>query len=188
MKIKPVQFILVFLFVLSVCEFSLADGFYIPEVRQKLPDIPVQRALIKYRQGIETLMIESTLNGSGKNFGWVIPVPGQPLQFEKLSPGLLKTLSVQIGPSINHFRPDRGIFGVPFSISTNRGCCCSRAVKRPGPPSSPSSSVPVNNSMFRCRPTSTSFGEIIHIAQSLVGNVLSSCDIRPPMADDFSTR
>jgi hypothetical protein len=66
MKIKPVQFILVFLFVLSVCEFSSADGFYVPEVRQKLPDIPIQRALIKYRDGTETLMIESTLDGSGK--------------------------------------------------------------------------------------------------------------------------
>ncbi len=34
----------------------------------------------------------------------------------------------------------------------------------------------------------TSLGEIIHIAQSLVGNVLSSSLITPPMADDFSTR
>ena len=126
MKIKPIAFILVFLCVLCVCEFSFADGFYVPEVRQKLPDIPVQRALVKYRDGAETLMIESTLNGSGKNFGWVIPVPGQPLRLEKLSPGLLKTLSAQIGPSINHFRPDRGIFGVPilvfFAILIAIGC------------------------------------------------------------------
>jgi hypothetical protein len=42
--------------------------------------------------------------------------------------------------------------------------------------------------MFRCRPTSTSLGEIIHMAQSLVGKVLSSSLITPPMADDFSTK
>jgi hypothetical protein len=116
MKTKSIQIILVFLFVLAVCEFSFADGFYVPEVRQKLPDIPVQRALIKYRDGTETLIIESTLNGSGKNFGWVIPVPGEPFRFEKFSPGLLKTLSIQIGPKINHFRPDRGIFGLPIMV------------------------------------------------------------------------
>jgi len=42
--------------------------------------------------------------------------------------------------------------------------------------------------MFRCRPTSTSLGEIIHMAQSLVGKVLSSLAIIPPMLDEFSTR
>ena len=42
--------------------------------------------------------------------------------------------------------------------------------------------------MFKCRPTSTSFGEIIHMAQSLVGKVLSSCDITPPMDGDFSNK
>jgi len=46
----------------------------------------------------------------------------------------------------------------------------------------------VSNSMFRCRPTSTSLGEIIHIEQSLVGKVLSSWAMAPPMAGDFSTR
>jgi len=116
MKIKTIQIILFFLFVLGVCEFSFADGFYVPEVRQKLPDIPVQRALIKYREGTETLIIESTLDGNGKNFGWVIPVPGQPLRFEKFSPGLLKTLSMQIRPKIDHFRPNRGIFGLPIMV------------------------------------------------------------------------
>jgi len=35
-------------------------------------------------------------------------------------------------------------------------------------------SARVNNSILMCRPTSTSLGEMIHIAQSLVGNVLSS--------------
>ena len=42
--------------------------------------------------------------------------------------------------------------------------------------------------MFACRPTSTSFGAMIHMEQSLVGNVLSSWDMTPPMAGDCSTR
>ena len=61
------------------------------------------------------------------------------------------------------------------------------AVKLPGSPVRDMSSVLVRSSMLRCRPTSTSLGEIIHMAQSLVGNVLSSCDIIPPIAEDDST-
>jgi hypothetical protein len=60
-------------------------------------------------------------------------------------------------------------------------------LKFPSVPSTLSTSAQVIRLMLRCRPTSTSLGEIIHIAQSLVGNVLSSSLITPPMADDFST-
>ncbi len=62
------------------------------------------------------------------------------------------------------------------------------ALKFPGSPSNSKISVPVLSSMFKCRPTSTSLGEITHMAQSLVGKVLSSWDMRPPMAEDFSRR
>ena len=43
-------------------------------------------------------------------------------------------------------------------------------------------------SMFGDRPASTSFGASIHMEQSLVGNVLSSCAITPPIEAFFSTR
>jgi hypothetical protein len=43
-------------------------------------------------------------------------------------------------------------------------------------------------SIFGCRPTSTSLGERIHMEQSLVGKVLSSWAIWPPMLGAFSTR
>jgi hypothetical protein len=113
-KIKSIQLILVFLWVLFVCRFSFADGCYIPEARKKLPEIPVQRALVKYQEGIETLIIESTLDGEGNSFGWIIPVPNEPLRFEKVSPGLLKTLALQIQPKINHIEPGPAVFGIPL--------------------------------------------------------------------------
>ncbi|EKD37412.1 MAG: hypothetical protein ACD_75C01141G0001, partial [uncultured bacterium] len=34
--------------------------------------------------------------------------------------------------------------------------------------------------IFKCRPHSTNFGAMIHIEQSLVGKVLSSCAMAPP--------
>ena len=77
---------------------------------------------------------------------------------------------------------------VHLDKSTKRGCRRSRALKTPGSPSRARTSVLVNISIFRCRPTSTSLGEIIHMAQSLVGKVLSNWDINPPIAEDCSTR
>ena len=77
---------------------------------------------------------------------------------------------------------------VHLLMSMKRGRCRTFAVNRPGPPSSDKTSAPVMISTLRCRPTSTSLGEMIHMAQSLVGKVLSSWDINPPIAEDFSTR
>ncbi|SEM51348.1 hypothetical protein SAMN04489760_11928 [Syntrophus gentianae] len=47
-------------------------------------------------------------------------------------------------------------------------------VKSPASPTTLSTSVYVSISMFGCRPTSASFGERIHMEQSLVGKVLSN--------------
>jgi len=77
---------------------------------------------------------------------------------------------------------------VQRSILILRGRFLTFTLKFPADPSTDSRSAYVIISIFRCRPTSTSFGEIIHMAQSLVGNVLSSWAITPPMDGDFSTR
>jgi len=60
--------------------------------------------------------------------------------------------------------------------------------KFPSSPEMLSTSERVKSSIFICRPTSTSLGEIIHMAQSLVGKVLSSWDIIPPIELDLSVR
>ena len=58
----------------------------------------------------------------------------------------------------------------------------------PGSPSAASNSAFVMMSMFGCLSQSTSRGEMVHIAQSFVGNVLSSCAMRPPMPPERSMR
>jgi hypothetical protein len=93
---------LVFL-LLSGAERLCADGCFIPDVAYaKLPAIPAQRALLTYKDGIETLVIESSLDAEGQSFGWVIPLPAEPTDFRRVSPGLLKTLPLNIGPRITH--------------------------------------------------------------------------------------
>jgi hypothetical protein len=73
-----------------------------PEIGVKPPDMPIHRALVKYRDGIETLVIEAAFEGEGKNFGWIIPVPSIPQKFERVSPGFLNTLSFLLNYEIKH--------------------------------------------------------------------------------------
>jgi len=79
---------------------ALADGKFVPPLIEEYPSIPMQRAIIKYRNNVETLIIESTLNGKGQDFAWVIPVPTIPLKIEKMTPGLLETLSLRLRHTI----------------------------------------------------------------------------------------
>ena len=80
-----------------------ADGKHFPEkAYKKAPAIPSQRAILTYKDGIEKLTIESALEGPGREFGWVIPLPSKPTEFEKTSPGLIKTFSLVLQPEIIH--------------------------------------------------------------------------------------
>ena len=116
MKPKTMHFYVVLLSLLFGYQLSYADGFYIPQARKKIPNIPVQRALVKYHKGTEALIIESTLDGEGGDYGWIIPVPTPPKKFAKVSPGLLKTLSLQIQPKIHHKEPHAKLFGIRIII------------------------------------------------------------------------
>jgi hypothetical protein len=100
---RPQCFLACVLLLLPLSPGALADGIYIGETAYKVPpSIPSQLAILAYRDGTETLIIESALEAEGTQFGWIIPVPAQPTRFEKTSPGVLKTLSLAIGPKVIH--------------------------------------------------------------------------------------
>ena len=128
MKTKALQLSLLLLGLLFVNQLSYADGVFIPAAKKKMPDIPVQRALVKYHGGTEALIVESTLDGEGGDYGWIIPVPNQPTKFDKISPGLLKTMSLQIQPKIHHVEPYAKVFGIRIEIIITflivLGCFC----------------------------------------------------------------
>jgi hypothetical protein len=89
--------------ILALGGSARADGCYIPEKAiQKLPEIPAQRALLSFRDGRETLIVESALEGQGKRFGWVIPVPAKPDSIEAATPGTMRSLAMGIQPEIIH--------------------------------------------------------------------------------------
>ena len=88
---------------LSGVPASLADGCYIPaRAVRKIPAIPAQRALVTWKNGVETLVISSALDSESQKLGWIIPLPAVPDKIEKESPGVLKTLTFCIQPRITH--------------------------------------------------------------------------------------
>jgi len=108
-KLPSHLFMVWFFRAVFICAIALlvqnayADGKYFPEKAYKIPPtIPTQRAILVYKDAIEKLTIESALNGEGEEFGWIIPLPAKPTQFEKASPGLIKTFSLTLQPQIIH--------------------------------------------------------------------------------------
>jgi len=80
-----------------------ADGGMFPAPGfPSVVEIPAQRAFISFRDGMETLIVESGLSSESPNVAWVLPVPSVPDTIEKASPGGLKTLSFCLQPRIIH--------------------------------------------------------------------------------------
>ena len=77
-----------------------ADGVFIPPSAEKLPDIPYQRALIKLRNGTESLIVQATADSKAAHLGWVLPVPAVPQRLEIITPGLLETMALQMSPQV----------------------------------------------------------------------------------------
>ncbi|CAB1058468.1 hypothetical protein D1BOALGB6SA_3224 [Olavius sp. associated proteobacterium Delta 1] len=102
MKSKATHTVFILIGIVCIGRFSVAEGCSQLEARRKLPDIPIQRALLQYRNGIETLIIESAADDTKSNNGWIIPLPNQPIEVTKISPGLLKTISLQMQPVVQN--------------------------------------------------------------------------------------
>lgn len=93
---------LVFMLLLSAA-IAYADGVYFPDrAFRKLPEISSQRAIISHKEGVETLIVESALNAEGESFGWIIPLPSEPVEFRKVPTELLNVFSNNLEPEIIH--------------------------------------------------------------------------------------
>jgi hypothetical protein len=70
MRYKAIQLqVLIFLVIFCSAPRCFADGCFMPALTLKLPEIPFQRTLIKYRDEMETMVVEATLDGDGQSFG-----------------------------------------------------------------------------------------------------------------------
>lgn len=77
------------------------DGMYFPsKLAARDPSIPHQTALISYRNGVETMVVQSTVNADGDEVGWVLPLPAPPTSIETATPGTLVTLEQLVQPRV----------------------------------------------------------------------------------------
>ncbi|MHC4714758.1 MAG: DUF2330 domain-containing protein [Planctomycetota bacterium] len=104
-RLSPTIAVLTFvaLITLATAPQTRADGIYYPETAHPtIPAIPRQSALVVYRDGVETLIVESSLDADAQSLGWVIPVPAVPSAFAQTSPGVLRTAWHVTAPRVVH--------------------------------------------------------------------------------------
>ncbi|MBX3118709.1 MAG: DUF2330 domain-containing protein [Fimbriimonadaceae bacterium] len=94
------------LLLLTTC-LSFADGkaFSAKLLREKNPSIPTQRAILKYEDGIETMIVESAIAGPKGEYGWVVPVPSKPLFVKPVRPEYLRESFRRVRPSVQPLYP-----------------------------------------------------------------------------------
>lgn len=80
----------------------LADGMYVAPSTYVLPEVTAQQALLVHRDGVETMVIASTLDSESQELGWIIPVPAKPTALKKANPGVLKVFDMQSGPRVHN--------------------------------------------------------------------------------------
>ncbi|MCA9244962.1 MAG: DUF2330 domain-containing protein [Phycisphaerales bacterium] len=65
------------------------------------PLIRSQRAVVAWKDGIETMIVQSDVavgEKTAKDYGWILPLPAEPTSIEACAPGTLKLLSAAFGP------------------------------------------------------------------------------------------
>lgn len=78
---------------------AFADGKVFGVDHYPQPTIPRQSAFIGWADGVQTLVIETDFRGQGQDFGWVVPVPADPVVSETTR-GVFPTLRVQLAPTL----------------------------------------------------------------------------------------
>lgn len=85
---------------LSAC--AAADGKFFAEISEAEPWIPQQTMIAVFRDGMETLIVESQLSAqSGKRFVWIVPLPTEPTDIRKGNPGQILSVRSCLGPEIH---------------------------------------------------------------------------------------
>jgi len=92
---------------------AAADGVYMPPVAYPaIPKIPVQRAMIVYRDGMETLVVESTMDTEALDVGWILPLPSAPTKLDVADSGMLTSLAFCLRPAITHDLHDLWVYAI----------------------------------------------------------------------------
>lgn len=94
-----------FALALSICSVDavIADGKFFRQLEAvDEPGIQAQRAVIAFKDGIETLIVQSDVQGNdtsyGSSYGWLLPLPAEPTAIVPCEPISLNALSRIVQP------------------------------------------------------------------------------------------
>ncbi len=94
---------------------TLADGKFFGRMAVvETPGIRAQRGVVAYRDGVETLIVQSDLVGEGDAFGWILPLPAPPTAIEPCPAYLFEGMAQALSPRIGQVRTDVAIVLVVF--------------------------------------------------------------------------
>jgi hypothetical protein len=89
------------LLVLCQTQIVAADGkFVAPLTVAESPNIVTQRAAVIFRDGVETLIVQSDVDGVGSDVAWLLPLPAEPTSIEACSPNTLKALNTLVNVKV----------------------------------------------------------------------------------------
>jgi hypothetical protein len=108
--------IIILLTLLLFVPAAIADGAFIPATATAKVTISDQRALIHFADGIQTLVIDTSLTSSETNLAWIVPLPAEP-ELEATTRGLFTTLAMITAPRIFHDQ-SHGWIGVAVLIGS----------------------------------------------------------------------
>jgi len=91
----------VMLALLGASSSALADGKVFLQAKA-YATIPDQSALIAWRDGVQTLAIETRFIGEGAPGAWVVPLPAEPISIEPATTGMFPTLRETVTPEIDN--------------------------------------------------------------------------------------
>ncbi len=101
--VKLTRWIIAAVIVLGTGGVALGNGVKFPQIGYaKMPEIPQQRALIAYKDGIETLVVESAYVTDSPEVGWVLPVPAEPMEISVADRDVLKSVAMCMRPEVVH--------------------------------------------------------------------------------------
>jgi hypothetical protein len=87
--------------VLLLPNFVRGDGKIFSEVAHPITTIPDQQAIIGFENGIERLTINTSYQGEGTNFAWVVPLTAAP-KIEAADANDFSTLRKRLEPELRH--------------------------------------------------------------------------------------
>lgn len=80
---------------------ALADGKFFRRVEvADEPGIAAQRAVLAFKDGVETLVVQSEVQSADTSYGWILPLPAEPTSIEPCPANTLSVLADVVTPRV----------------------------------------------------------------------------------------